>query len=672
MKRKKVSQTHKAEQHSNTVCAARPKASAPQPMHALNRLHRTLGNQAVGHLMQAKLRIGRSGDKYEQEADQVAGQVMRMPDPRVQRQIEEDKEDELAQTKPIADQITPLVQRQIEPEEEEGEEIQAKLANGRLLQRQEETPEQEEEEALQEKPNHNKPGSKVNPELESRINAMKGRGQPLPESTRSYFEQRFGHSFSNVRVHTNKKANETTKSVDARAFTIGRNVVFGAGQYGLNTDKGKKLLAHELTHVIQQNERVGSMIQYKGPKKRRKKLPGKKFKLEDSKVADLIRTELTKITIPSSDPKKKTTVRVDPGKVIKLLSSSALFLEDAEKVKNKYFTKKGKPRTTPPLTLRFHEKRELGSEFERSKSLILVHVTTLPKVVERIVHEIVHARHATPKREKATGKKGAITRAEEAGVREEATTRERENEIMAQITASEAWTKHTGGAAVPPALAKEKEVRESFISGFPKLTYQEFFIIGEMKSINSVAGVDEEKVRPIARKILSTHLPLFRIEKSSVPESQIDVKKLRKEIAATEPDKPIYSFDDFKRCVRRKDHTIPGCSYLLDAYRHYFRRPLTDKELKDLHIKIVLKNWKLRYEMIMASRESATSFLDWYKTLPKGSKRKGRQFFEWVLIEEAMYEEWSDVKTVDPAIRGRHLDFLAARIGKGLKGISRP
>ena len=95
----------------------------------LSSLHHTLGNRAVQHLfasgaIQAKLTVGRPDDSYEQEADRVADAVMRMPEPQVQRQCAECEEEERLQTKPIENRITPLLQRQTGPEEEEP--IQAK------------------------------------------------------------------------------------------------------------------------------------------------------------------------------------------------------------------------------------------------------------------------------------------------------------------------------------------------------------------------------------------------------------------------------------------------------------------------------------------------------------------------------------------------------------------
>lgn len=80
-----------------------------------------------------------------------------------------------------------------------------------------------------------------------------GPGQPLDTTSRAFFEPRFGHDFSQVRVHIGAKATESARTVNALAYTVGRNVVFGAEQYQPATTEGKLLLAHELTHVVQQH-----------------------------------------------------------------------------------------------------------------------------------------------------------------------------------------------------------------------------------------------------------------------------------------------------------------------------------------------------------------------------------------------------------------------------------
>ncbi len=216
----------------------------------LAKMQQTLGNQAVLRMMgrsqpaalpiQTKLTISQPGDKYEQEADRIADQVMRMPEPKVQRVCaeceeklqrqpmeEEEEEEETLQTKPLAAQITPLVQRQTEPMEEEEEELlQPKIISGK--------------------------SPTVSSSLRNRITALQGGGQPLPQTERAFFEPRFGTNFSQVRIHADSQATETARVVKARAFTVGQNIVFGAGQYQPSASEGRHLLAHELTHVIQQ------------------------------------------------------------------------------------------------------------------------------------------------------------------------------------------------------------------------------------------------------------------------------------------------------------------------------------------------------------------------------------------------------------------------------------
>lgn len=98
----------------------------------------------------------------------------------------------------------------------------------------------------------------VSPSVVSGINSIRGGGSPLPESTRAFFESRFGANFSGVRVHTDSNANHLARSINAKAFTVGKDVVFGLGQYTPETSSGRRLLGHELTHVIQQKNSVPS------------------------------------------------------------------------------------------------------------------------------------------------------------------------------------------------------------------------------------------------------------------------------------------------------------------------------------------------------------------------------------------------------------------------------
>src|SRR2546423_2346738 len=87
---------------------------------------------------------------------------------------------------------------------------------------------------------------------------LRSSGEPLDARTRAWIEPRFNHDFSSVRVHTDARASQSAREVNALAYTVGQDVVFGAGQYAPGTERGSRLLAHELTHVVQQTTSGGS------------------------------------------------------------------------------------------------------------------------------------------------------------------------------------------------------------------------------------------------------------------------------------------------------------------------------------------------------------------------------------------------------------------------------
>jgi hypothetical protein len=90
---------------------------------------------------------------------------------------------------------------------------------------------------------------------------LRSPGQPLDAATRASMEPHFGHDFSKVRIHADARANESARSVNALAYTVGRQIVFDAGQYRPEAASGRRLLAHELTHVTQQPARLSSDTQ---------------------------------------------------------------------------------------------------------------------------------------------------------------------------------------------------------------------------------------------------------------------------------------------------------------------------------------------------------------------------------------------------------------------------
>jgi hypothetical protein len=97
----------------------------------------------------------------------------------------------------------------------------------------------------------------VEPEIDNAVAGLRGRGMPLPEVERAYFSTRFGYDFSGVRLHAGNEADNMARSLRAKAFTVGDHIVFGAGQYRPATREGRRLLAHELTHVVQQSGAEG-------------------------------------------------------------------------------------------------------------------------------------------------------------------------------------------------------------------------------------------------------------------------------------------------------------------------------------------------------------------------------------------------------------------------------
>jgi hypothetical protein len=190
-------------------------------VHPVLHLQRTLGNQAVLRL-QAKLTVNKPGGPDEQEADRVASQVMRMPA-----------------------MSTGGLQRACDCDGGDCSNCKAKGA--------EEVQRSAAPDAATE--------AGVPPVVHD---VLRSSGQPLDPAFRASFEPRFGQDFSGVRVHTDSQAATAAESIQAKAFTSGPSIVFGAGQYAPHQPQGQELLAHELTHVVQQGASApGQAVQSK-------------------------------------------------------------------------------------------------------------------------------------------------------------------------------------------------------------------------------------------------------------------------------------------------------------------------------------------------------------------------------------------------------------------------
>jgi hypothetical protein len=154
--------------------------------------HGAIGNQAAARRLQAKLRIAAPGDRYEQQADRVADQVVAAP------------------SRSGAGNASPQIERFT-----------------------------------------GQPHGGTNAASVDRVLAEPG--APLQPALRQDMEQRFGRDFSQVRVHSGSAAEQSARDVDARAYTVGRDMVFGSSRFAPQTSEGRRLIAHELTHAIQQS-----------------------------------------------------------------------------------------------------------------------------------------------------------------------------------------------------------------------------------------------------------------------------------------------------------------------------------------------------------------------------------------------------------------------------------
>jgi hypothetical protein len=175
--------------------------------------------------LQAKLRLGAVDDPLEREADRVAEAVVSAP---------------AASSAPVA------VQRKCGACAVE-EETAVRRSPGAL-------PVREEEEKLQTQRSTASSSSapEVGPRTAARIGSLRGGGAPMSPAARAYFEPHFGRDLSAVRLHTGAEAAAAAGEVGARAFTVGSDVAFGAGEYRPESGDGRKLLAHELAHTVQQ------------------------------------------------------------------------------------------------------------------------------------------------------------------------------------------------------------------------------------------------------------------------------------------------------------------------------------------------------------------------------------------------------------------------------------
>jgi Domain of unknown function (DUF4157) len=182
--------------------------AAPRFGHDFSRV--LLHSPAAG-VIQTKSTISQPGDSYEQEADRLSERVLRMPELPLERACACDGNCSKCRTQPPAHPHEHLQTKQVSSSGSQ------QVAAPSIVQE-----------------------------------VLRSSGEPIDRATRAFMEVRFGHDFSRVRVHTGVRASESAQAVNALAYTVGHNVVFRAGHYSPGTERGRRLLAHELAHVLQQ------------------------------------------------------------------------------------------------------------------------------------------------------------------------------------------------------------------------------------------------------------------------------------------------------------------------------------------------------------------------------------------------------------------------------------
>ncbi|MCI0438990.1 MAG: DUF4157 domain-containing protein [Chloroflexi bacterium] len=253
------------EQH---VAAVSRSAGSSQGAQVMRKLQQGYGNAYAQRVVQrlrqeriqAKLTVGPAGDMYEQEADKVAKQVVGD----VQRQSPEEEELQMKRLQRQAEEdelmMKPLQRQSPEEEELQMKRLQRQSEEDELMMKRLQRQSLEEDEMmmkrLQRQAVVGAEGGDLDSELAGVIDGARGKGQPLPDNLRAGMEQSFGTDFSNVRVHTDAKADALNGAVSAHAFTTGSDIFVRRSDYNPGSRSGQELLAHELTHVVQQGAAV--------------------------------------------------------------------------------------------------------------------------------------------------------------------------------------------------------------------------------------------------------------------------------------------------------------------------------------------------------------------------------------------------------------------------------
>ena len=201
----------------------------------------TLLNEKI---VQASLKVAPQSDAYEQEADLIADQVIKTSDADLNNKTRQPTNTLTNNIQNLSRKHSQRLSQDISQNHSK-KKSQASTWESMPL------------------PQKNQTGIETSApaQLESSLDDLKNSGTAIPTQSRHFFEPRFAHDFSNVKIHTGANAEQLTEAFNARAFTFANNIVFGAGEFQPNSDAGKHLFGHELTHVIQQNNAVPGTLQ---------------------------------------------------------------------------------------------------------------------------------------------------------------------------------------------------------------------------------------------------------------------------------------------------------------------------------------------------------------------------------------------------------------------------
>lgn len=322
---------------------------------------------SIKSILQAKLKIAQPDDKYEQEADYIAERVTAMPNPSLAISANDSLPDTtFSSSNGIDHRVSASC-------------LQDRIARAKLS---------------DEEP------SEITTEIHNGILSLQGYGLPISRSERNFFEPRFATDFSTVRLHNDKNAASLAQSINARAFTHGRDIAFGQNEYTAGSVSGRKLLAHELTHVIQQNgiNHVTGLKRSPTPNKVQRSVLSNSVRAAHTANPSL---EALLSRLAQSDIQNAQSDRDIDAELVRLLTGRSHDLWVAQQIRQgRLIENSGSfgPQTMPTNPIRVHFFR--GTSNRRALVIAGVHGTEVQgiEVAQHLITDLQAGMAATPPR----------------------------------------------------------------------------------------------------------------------------------------------------------------------------------------------------------------------------------------------------------------------------------